>query len=437
MPKSDLELPQIPGTNGFPLVGDLPRFLPNPLPHLQMLQNRYGNLFYARFAMNRKNVFVLGPELTEQVLVTQADAFSNELGYIDQSKFLGSQVLLFKDGAAHKALRSAINPAFTPDQLRGYLSAMDLETKAQVNAWGREATALMQDINLLTMRIAARSIVGVSIEVEAVAINQHFANMLGGMAGILPAAPGSRKWKGLRSQLWMKEFFQSKIKQRREQLGDDIFSCLCREDVALTDEEIVDNVIGMLAASYETTASAIAMMLRSLAATPEWQHRLRAELSPLLEPGGMTWERIRSCEQTEWVFKETLRLYTPLSYFPRQSIEDLQLAGYAIPANTSITIAPRFVHHMPSIYPEPEKFDPERFSPERAEDTAHRLAWMPFGKGAHTCAGMHFAQMEIFVFFARLLERFQVEEVVGKSGEMNYIPVLKPVRDLPIRLAEI
>ena len=434
MSKSAQSFSQMPGSRGFPLVGDLPRFLPNPLPYLLALQSRHGDVFYAHFALGRKNVFVLGPELTEQVLVTQATAFSNELGYTELSQFLGTQALLFRDGDAHKVLRNAINPAFAPEKLRSYMSAMEGEITVQLSAWHKGTTTLLRDINLLTMRIAARTLVGVQVDEEAVAIYQHFGNMLRGMASVLPALPGTHKWQGLRSQQWMRNFFHTKIEQRRRQQGEDLFSYLCRADLGLADEEIVDNMVGILAASYETTASTIAMMMWSLAGAPQWQHRLREELSALLVPGGATMAQVRSCQQTEWVFKETLRQYAPLSYFPRRSIEAVQLGGYEIPANTQITLAPRFVHHMPSIYTQPEQFDPQRFSSERGEDKNHHLAWMPFGKGAHTCAGMHFAQLEIFIFFARLLEKFEIEKMDSELSTINYIPVLKPIQDLPVRL---
>jgi len=204
-----------------------------------------------------------------------------------------------------------------------------------------------------------------------------------------------------------------------------VFSCLCSKEADLEEDVIVDNMVGILAASYETTASAISMMAYALASNPVWQDRMRKELSELSVPGAMTVHAIRNSEQTSWVFKESLRLYSPLSYLPRRTIEDVEVEGHLIPANTAITVAPRFTHHMSSIYRQPDTFEPARFSPKRREDQVHHMAWMPFGKGAHTCAGMHFAQIEIAVFFARLLEHFSIEPT-NERMQLNFVPVLKP-----------
>ncbi|NOX51284.1 MAG: cytochrome P450 [Gammaproteobacteria bacterium] len=144
-------------------------------------------------------------------------------------------------------------------------------------------------------------------------------------------------------------------------------------------------------------------------------------------------DAMQSCVQTDWVFKETLRLYSPLSSLPRRTLETVEIQGFTILPNTSITLVPRFVHHISSIYSETHRFDPERFSPTRSEDQVHRCAWVPFGKGAHACIGMHFARMEVFVFFSRLLERYRIQKTDG-SLRLDYVPVLKPRKSIPIRL---
>lgn len=425
-------LREVPGTNGFPLIGDLPRLLPNPLPFVQRLHAQFGNVFHAHFALNRKSLFVLGPEATEQVLVKQARSFSNRLGYADQSGYLGPEGILFRDGSAHADLRRAINPAFAPVQLQQYVSSMDDEIYGQIEHWQSGASSsFVQDVNLMTIRVAARTLLGVELEEETREVNRHVINLLRSMASIAPPVPGTQKWRGLQSRAWVQQFFRRRINQRRNTPGRDVFSCLCALKPSLSDDVVIDNMIGILAASYETTASAISMMACALASKPEWQEQLREELGSA--SGDMSAETIRNCERATWVFKESLRLYSPISFFPRRTVEEVELEGYTIPANTAVLIAPRFVHHMPSIYPAPETFDPARFSPQRREDQAHSFAWIPFGKGAHACIGMHFAKLEILVFFARMLKRFRIEPT-DETLKLSFVPVLKPLRTAPLRL---
>ncbi len=431
--KPNQELDGIPGTRGFPFIGDVLKMLPDPLPYIQTLQQQFGNVFYAHFALNQKNVLLLGPEATEQVLITDAAKFSNELGYSTLSGLLGERTILFKDGAEHKFLRQALNPAFKPDQLREYLASATREIDAQLTKWSVNASKLVEDINLLTLRIASRSIVGASVETDAARINANFLKVLNAMVSFFPNVPGSAKWQGKRGRAYVDGFFRSRIAARRAKPGNDVFSQLCTEGLGLTDDDIVDNMVGVLFASYETTASTIAMMVYALAQNPEWQDPLHEELSALDDSNSITFNQIQQCTQTEMVFKETLRLYSPLAFLPRRTLEPVTVQGYRIPANTPITLAPRFVHHMPSIYPEPTSFDPTRFAPHRQEDQAHRCAWVPFGKGAHACIGMHFARMEVFTFFSRLLRNFRIENAGGQLT-LGHVPVVKPIRELPVRL---
>lgn len=430
--EANQSLREVPGTNGFPLIGDLPRLLPNPLPFVQRLHAQFGNVFHAHFALNRKSLFVLGPEATEQVLVKQARSFSNRRGYADQSEYLGPEGILFQDGSAHAGLRRAINPAFASAQLQQFVSSMDEEIYAQIERWqSGVGSSFVQDVNLMTIRVAARTLLGVQLETEVREVNRHVINLLRSMASIAPAFPGTQKWRGLRSRAWLQDFFRRRIDHRRNIPGRDVFSCLCALQPSLSDDVVIDNMIGILAASYETTASAISMMAFALASNPGWQEHLREELE--VASSEMSAETIRNCERSTWVFKESLRLYSPISFFPRRTIEDVDLEGFKIPVNTGVLIAPRFVHHMSAIYPEPETFDPARFSPQRREDQAHSFAWMPFGKGAHACIGMHFAKLEILVFFARLLQRFRIEPT-DEPLRMSFVPVLKPLRTAPLRL---
>ena len=104
-PKPNRQLGTIPGPLGLPLIGNLPQFFPDPLPYVKKLQRRYGNVFYAGFAFNRKSVFLLGPEATERALIDQDGSFSNKLGYASQSAFIGEAAVLFRDGTEHRSLR--------------------------------------------------------------------------------------------------------------------------------------------------------------------------------------------------------------------------------------------------------------------------------------------------------------------------------------------
>ena len=93
------------------------------------------------------------------------------------------------------------------------------------------------------------------------------------------------------------------------------------------------------------------------------------------------------------VINESMRLFAPVPAVIRKTLADTSIQGYFIPADTMVIVAPWLNHYWPGLWTDPHAFDPERFSDARREDRSHRLAFMPFGAGAHKCIGMHFATM--------------------------------------------
>jgi cytochrome P450 len=432
----------IPGPFGWPLIGNLPQLLPNPLPYLKRCHAEYGNIFYAGFAFNQRSVLLLSPDATERALIDRDGSFSSKLGYTGLSNFIGEGAVLFRDGDDHRKVRQIMNDAFKPAALTRYLNSMNTRIGEAVARWSNKGAPddVAKDVRLLSLDIAAEVIAGARLNRDAGFISQHFVNMLDAMTSPIPAIPGTARWTGLRSRGQLDQFFRTQIDERRGAEANDLFSTICRNasEVDLDDDAITDNMLGLLVASYETTASAVAMMIYELARNPEWQTRVRREILKTFgsEPT-VGRSQLDQLVETTWVFNETLRLHPPLSYFPRRTTKAIEIEGHVIPPNTNVTIAPAFVHQLASFYREPERFDPTRFSPERAEDKAHTCAFIPFGKGSHTCIGMHFARMEALTFFVHLLLRFQIESIGTEPLRLHYVPVLRPAGRMSVRLVPI
>ena len=119
-----------------------------------------------------------------------------------------------------------------------------------------------------------------------------------------------------------------------------------------------------------------------------------------------SFDNLEAMPLTEMAFKEALRLKPPVPSMPRRAIRDFTFKGYAIPAGTMVGVNPLFTHHMPEIWPEPEKFDPLRFTDE-AQRNRHRFAWVPYGGGAHMCLGLHFAYMQAKCFARHFLQNLE------------------------------
>jgi cytochrome P450 len=172
-----------------------------------------------------------------------------------------------------------------------------------------------------------------------------------------------------------------------------------------------------------------------LAMHPDWQERLRSEVLGLDLPAGagLPYERLAALEQVEMAFKEALRINPPFPSIPRRALREFEFKGHAVPGGTLVIINLAFSHRMPSIWPEPDKFDPLRFT-RAAMDERHKHAWVPFGGGAHACIGQHFAAMQAKCFFYHLLRTTRVSVPPDYAPRWQMWPIPKPRDGLLIRI---
>ncbi len=177
--------------------------------------------------------------------------------------------------------------------------------------------------------------------------------------------PGTQMARGVKGRKRIVAYFSEQIPIRRAKGGgDDLFSQLCHathEDGALlSTQDIVDHMSFLMMAAHDTLTSSLTSFVGELAAHPEWQQKLRDEVTGLgiAADAPTTFDNLEAMPLTEMAFKEALRLKPPVPSMPRRAIRDFTFKGYAIPAGTMVGVNPLFTHHMPEIWPEPEKFDP-------------------------------------------------------------------------------
>jgi len=124
-------------------------------------------------------------------------------------------------------------------------------------------------------------------------------------------------------------------------------------------------------------------------------------------------------------FKESMRLRPPVPSIPRRATRDFTFGGYKIPGGSWVGINPLFTHHMPSVWPDPLRFDPMRFTDE-AQRGRHKFAFVPFGGGAHMCLGLHFAYMQAKCFARHVLQNLSLSLEPGYVSPWAMWPIPKP-----------
>ncbi len=438
------ELANLPGLKPHPLpLLRTIEFLKDPLAGVRSNVARFGHVYRVN-NFGGWNVGLIGPDANEMVLFDRDKNFSSALGWTPILGRVFPRGLMLLDFDHHRADRKTLSVAFKPEPMRHYLGQLNEGIARGVAALpvGKEFR-FYPAIKALTLDLAATSFLGIPWGPEADKINRAFVDMVAASIGIVRVPlPGTAMGRGVRGHRFMSKFFAREIPARRGATGDDFFTAFCNatNDAGelLTDQEIIDHMNFLMMAAHDTLTSSLTSTLYHLAKYPEWQDRLRTEIMAVRATAGpsLPFDRLGELEQTEWAFKEALRLFPPVPSIPRRALRDFEFAGHRIPGGTHVGVNPMFTHRMPEYWDDPETFDPSRFSHNRSKGR-HKYAWVPFGGGAHMCVGLHFAYMQMKAFFYALLSEYRVTVAEGYTCDFQMFPIPKPKDGLPVRLERL
>ncbi len=174
---------------------------------------------------------------------------------------------------------------------------------------------------------------------------------------------------------------------------------------AFSRKELLDQLGVMFLAGHETTASALTWAFFILATQPEVIARVRAEVDAAVGEGEIGFEQLKRLPFTRNVFRETLRLYPPITFLPRVAAESTRIGDFQVKRGAMVMIAPWTLQRHDDFWRHPHAFDPDRFSPER-EGEIIAGTYLPFGQGPRVCVGAGFATTEATLILARLARRF-------------------------------
>ena len=431
----------IPGERGLPFVGNTFKVLKDPLGHTRAMRAKYGPV-YRNNSFGGDSVVLLGPDANELVLFDKDKNFSSEQGWGPVLNLVFPRGLMLMDFEKHRQDRKALSVAFKPEPMRHYAEQLDRGIAAQVGGWANRPLKFYDAVKALSLDLAATSFLGVPLGPEAAKINQAFVDeVAASVSPIRTPLPGTSMRRGVKAREYLVDFFRREIPARRTGNGQDFFSLFCRAtDEAgkpLADDAIVDHMNFLMMAAHDTITSSATSMVMLLGRNAEWQDRLREEVRSLgSNDGSVPHGQLDRLVETEYAFKEALRLMPPVPSIPRRALRDFEFGGYRIPAGTFVGVNTAYTHHMAEHWPDPDRFDPLRFTPE-ASKGRHRFAWVPFGGGAHMCIGLHFATMQIRILMAHLLSRYRIELAPGAGEAWEIFPIPKPRDRLPLTFAPV
>jgi len=419
-----------PGTFG---VRNLASLVRGQLPWLTGLARKHGDL--VRLKMLGKWWFIVShPDDIERILVKDARIMQRDAGIEIVRRVLGHG-LLTSEGELWKRQRKLMSQAFTPKRIADYATSMVRVTDVALRRWRDGATAnVHQEMSRLTMEVVADVLFGANMgpaDVEAVGsamevANEFFSGSPEAMLQVPKWVPTPRNGRMNRAVATLDRVVYDIIARRRAGATsaggrDDLLATLlaARDDegAGMSDLQLRDEVMTLFLAGHETTSLALSHALYLLDLNPAIEQRLHDEIRSVLGDRLPTADDVRSLPFTDWVLKETMRLYPPAWGVGRETTEPYEIRGHAIPVGAQLMAMQWIVHRDARWYPEPERFDPERWSPERAKEIP-RYAYFPFGGGPRVCIGNHFAMMEATLLLAMIVQRFRVALLPGQTLEL-------------------
>lgn len=434
-------LRSVPGAAGLPVLGSTLRFLYDPLGWCRQRYDRYGPVSWVSL-FGVKGVLLLGPDATAVAMQNRDKALGNGPGW---EYFIGPffrRGIMLLDFEEHLHHRHLMQQAFTRDRLSEYLSGMTPAIERGLAEWpAGDGFAVYPAIKQLTLDLATDTFMGGRLGPETDQINRAFIDCVRGAASLVRfPVPGLRWSRALSGRRVLERMLTAQLAAKRARPGDDLFSALCQavteDGQRFTDDDVVNHMIFLLMAAHDTSTITMTTMSYYLAKHPQWQQRCRDESRALGKPA-VEFDDLDQLPSLDLVMKEALRLVTPLAQMPRRAVRDTEVLGHHIPKGSFVFVAPDFVHHMPELWPEPERFDPERFAEHRREDKVHRHAWIPFGAGVHKCIGMHFAGVQVKAVMHQLLLRYSWTVEPGYELPLDRTSLPTPKDGLPVRLRQI
>ncbi|XP_039132568.1 LOW QUALITY PROTEIN: abscisic acid 8'-hydroxylase 3-like [Dioscorea cayenensis subsp. rotundata] len=418
------EIEKIPGTMGWPIVGESFSFLsdfssPSGIfSFMRNRQQRYGKVFKTS-VLGRFTVFMTGRDAAKILLSGKDGMVSLNLFYTGK-QVLGPQSLLTTSGEEHKRLRRLIADPLSVDALKKYFQFIDDLAIRTLEGWTGRTVFVLEEASTFTLKVIGNMIM--SLEPEGTEQENFRANfkIISSCFASLPfKIPGTAFYRGLEARNRMYAMLDNIISRRRsgEDIQHDFLQTLLRkhsraagetdeDSEKLTDSQLKDNILTLLVAGHDTTTSALTWLVKFLGENPDVLQKLREEHKGIQEKrnGGMhlTWSEVHTMPYTNKVISETLRRATILPWYSRKAAQDFNIDGYDIKEGWSVNLDVVSIHHDPKFFPNPEKFDPSRF-----DEPLKPFSFLGFGSGPRMCPGLNLAKLEICVFIHHLVCRYK------------------------------
>jgi cytochrome P450 len=408
---------RLPGPKGFSLTA-LYQWMTQPFAFFEQCKKQYGDTFTFYLPRLPPLVVFSDPAVVKTVFADSGEVMHGGEFNRSLSAFLGDKSVLMVDGRAHLRKRKLLLPPFHGERMLAYGRVMmDLADEVIDGFPVNEVFAIHKRMSGIALNVIVRNVFGFAPGPKEARLRQDLEALLELMTWPPLLIPFMRvdlgrfsRWgRAMRLLRHCDETFYTELRARRAtggSRGDDILSLLIdardEDGQPMGDAELRDELVTLLVAGHETTATALTWALRWLLATPGVEERLRGELAGVdaLDP-----EQIQALPYLDAVVRESLRLCPIIPLVGRVLQKDLTLGGYELKKGMGVVCSIYLAQRRPEAYADPERFWPERFLDKKFTPAE----FFPFGGGIRRCIGMAFALFEMKMVLARLLQRTRLQ----------------------------
>lgn len=422
-------------------------FLGHPYDALLELQRRYGPV--CQFGFGRQRYVLLFGAEANQVLLTDSPEHPNFSSRDVLSLLIpvvGSCAMVVSDGEDHRRRRSLVQPAFSRKRILGYVSIMGEEIDRMIAGWQpQEVVDAFVAVRGCIRRIAIRSLFGERLEAHTDEIGRDLEIALryinrSPFLRFDHDLPGTAYRRAMAARGRVDEVVSAEIQRRRaepEDRGDVLDALLApcpHSAAALTDLEVRDQVISLIASGYDSSSSAAGWAVYALHRHPDVRERIREEVERVAGDDELTADHLAAMEYLGWTVSEILRLFTPGVLTGRTASASFEFAGHLIPRGSKVLYSQYVTHRLPELWPEPNRFRPERWNPAAPDYREPApFSFVPFGGGYRRCIGFTFAELELRALIAELVRSTELtlaRPVVEPTG----VATMWPKGGVPVRV---
>jgi len=409
---------------------------PETLETLLEARRRFGNIVGMRRPNGRPALFVNDPAEIRRILVRQHAGYRKGPGF-ERVKMLLGNGLIVSDGEVWRRSRTMIQPAFSRASMHRLIEVIVACCRERAMRWSRVAEAggtlnITQETSDFALELILRAMFGEDYE--------RCLMTSGANPFAFLSEDSTRDLRVVLKVRELRELLLSIVEGRRVAGRADAFDFLSiylaardKEGDPFSDRELLDELVTLIVAGYETSAGTLNWAWYLLAGEQSCYDRMLAEArAHIPDDSAIDAVRLASMEYTQALLQETLRLYPPVWLFTRRSARDDALTDYDIAAGTDVYLSPYILHRSEEFWPEPDRFDPERFGADTELKKGER-PYFPFSLGPRRCLGEYFSFLEMKIHLGLLSQKFLMSRGTSDQPGLDLGINLRSASDLYLR----